>query len=49
MKKDKIERNLLDKTAHEWYTAQMSIEEKLMFQNLSDRQKVFEKNYQKKL
>jgi len=38
MKKDKIERNLLEKTAQEWYTAQMSIEEKLMFQNLSARQ-----------
>ena len=49
MKKEKIERNLLDKTAHEWYAQQMAVEETLVFQNLSDRQQVFDKNYQKKL
>jgi len=31
MKTEKIERNLLEKTAHEWYNSQIAVEEKLVF------------------
>lgn len=48
MKKDKIERNLLVKSAAEWYNEVQQTEERRAFQSRSTRQQTFEENYEKK-
>lgn len=37
LKKDKIERNLLEKSAQEWYAKQRSVTEMQLFKNRSER------------
>jgi len=48
MKKEKIERNLLVKSAAEWYKDAQLSDEKGVFQSRSARQILFEENYEKK-
>ena len=44
-KKSKIERNLLEKTAQEWYAAQTLADEGMIFNSRAKRQEIFDKNY----
>lgn len=48
MKKEKIERNLLEKAAAEFIDARKSKAEQRMLTNRTSRQAHFEKNYKKK-
>ena len=47
MKKDKIERNLLEKAAHNWAELDRDRHLAEQFQHRSERQAIFEKNYKK--